>query len=72
MVLMSKHKLVKYGRPPILLGDLSVYPGDTLRNLGMIFDTHLTMVPHINSVISKVTFALRQVNWIRPWLTQSA
>ena len=38
------------------LGDDTIKPSTTVRILGMKFDAHMTMTPHINSLISSVNY----------------
>ena len=50
------------------VGDSVIKPSDTVRNLGIIFDSHLSMTRHINSLISSISFQLRNIRRIKRFL----
>lgn len=56
--------------PPVKLqiGDETIEPSDTVRNLGVIFDTSMTMHNQISSLSRNVTFHLRNISRIRRFL----
>ncbi|XP_072024929.1 uncharacterized protein [Amphiura filiformis] len=56
--------------PPVhlQLGTESVHPSDTVRNLGILFDTHMSMSPHISGLCKSITFQLRNISRIRRFL----
>ena len=56
--------------PPVTLkvDDNIIVPSDTVRNLGIVFDKHMTMTPHINSLISSLNSHLRNVRRISRYL----
>ena len=43
-------------------------PSTSVRNLGIIFDSHMSMTPHINSLISSLNFHLRNIRRISRFL----
>ena len=51
--------------PPVELkvGNDMIKPSSSVRNLGIIFDNHMSMTQHINSLISSVNFHLTGGNW---------
>jgi hypothetical protein len=53
------------------LGDDTIKPSTTVRNLGMKFDAHMSMTPHINSLISSVNYHLRNIRRISKFLDQA-
>ena len=53
------------------IGDVSIKPSETIRNLGAFFDVHMNMSAHINSVSRNVTFHLRNIARIRKFVDQS-
>jgi hypothetical protein len=56
--------------PPVTLkvdGSI-IKPSDTVRNLGIVFDKHMSMTQHINSLISTVNFHLRNLRRIGRYL----
>ena len=46
----------------IIIGDINITPSPSARNLGAIFDEHLTMEAHVNSVCRSSFFQLRVQN----------
>jgi hypothetical protein len=50
------------------IGNETIEPSETVRNLGVIFDTHMTMRNQISSVSRSVTFHLRNISRIRRFL----
>ncbi|XP_072046978.1 uncharacterized protein [Amphiura filiformis] len=50
------------------VGDSIIKPSDTVRNLGIILDSRLSMTPHINSMISSISFQLRNIRRIKRFL----
>ena len=53
------------------IGDVSIKPSETIRNLGAFFDVHMNMSAHINSVSRNVTFHLRNIARIRKFVDHS-
>ncbi|XP_072025193.1 uncharacterized protein [Amphiura filiformis] len=52
------------------VGNERIMPSTSVRNLGMIFDDHMSMTKHINSLISSVNFHLRNIRRIAKYLDQ--
>ena len=50
----------------------SLATSETIRNLGIIFDCHMSMSHHISHICSTVTFYLRNIARIRRFIDQSA
>ena len=67
-VATSSH--LKRKLPPVSLrvGDKFIDPNDTIRNLGVVFDSQMSMSPHIKSLCSSLTFQLRNITRIRRFL----
>ena len=58
---------------PLVVGDAVLPPSVQARNLGVTFDTELTMVPHVNGVCKSAFFHLTLIGRIRKYLdTKSA
>ena len=55
----------------ITIGDYSIPVSDQARNLGSIFDKHLTMSSHINNICRSGSLALRNVGRVRKYLHQT-
>ena len=54
----------------IKVGNDMIKPSTSVRNLGIIFDNHMSMTQHINSLISSVNFHLRNIRRIAKYLDQ--
>ena len=54
------------------VGNASIPTSSTARNLGVIFDSHMTMDKHITSVCKSANFHLRNISSIRNVLTDSS
>jgi hypothetical protein len=66
----------KYGPEParisLTVGDAEIPPVSSLRSLGVILDSHLTMDAQIRSSCKKTFFHLRRLSQIKKFLSQSA
>ena len=71
LAIHSKHKILAF-MPTILIGQDGISPATTARNLGVIFDTTLSLRPHISTVVKAAFFQLRRIARIRRFLTLSA
>ena len=56
--------------PPLQLrvGDSSIPPSNHVRNLGVIFDTNMTMSKQISSIVSSTNYQLRNIRRLRRYL----
>ena len=68
LVLHSRH------RPPpafasLKIGSEVILPSDSARNVGVIFDNTMTMVPHINSTCKSAFYHLRNIARIRKFIS---
>ncbi len=70
----SKQMLSKinHDKCQIRIGNCYVKPAQTARNLGVIFDANLTFNNHISYVSQSVRFQLRNLSFIRKYLSPSA
>ena len=72
LILTSK----SYKKPiPVIYVTLNgtiVNPSSNARNLGVHFDQHFTLNEHISKVTKSCYVSLRNINAIRPYLSQSA
>jgi hypothetical protein len=56
----------------VKIGQSSINPSRTVRNLGVIFDSHLTMCDHVNNVCKTASYALRSIGLIRKYLDRDS
>lgn len=64
----SKSQISKVALPPVQVGDALVQPAHQVRNLGSIFDSELSMVPHVNGLCQTACFHIRNIGKIRKFL----
>ena len=55
-----------------VLSDISITPVSSVRNLGVVFDNHLSFHEHITKVSQACFFHIRDLRRIRPYLTLEA
>jgi hypothetical protein len=55
-----------------VMDDCQIYPKDEIRNLGVIFDSGLTMKPHVAAICQAAYYQLHNIWTIRRSLTQDA
>ena len=58
--------------PPVRVGDDLIHPSATVRNLGVIFDTNMTMESQISSVVRQSFLSLRDMYKVRQSLPRDA
>ena len=54
------------------IGDSQITPLSQARNLGVIFDSTMTLKPHISNIVRVSSFHIRNISRIRKYLNQSA
>ena len=72
MIIGSKYQLAKVKVDDIKVGNSSIIPVKTFRNLGVIFDDQLRMEDYVNSICKKGYVQLRRIRQIRKYLDDSA
>ena len=72
LVCYSRSSRLKPTNTPLLLGEASITPSDTVRNLGVTLGTHLTMQKHIGKVCSTAFYHLRKIAKIRKHISRAA
>ena len=72
LILGSKHQLEKVTVQGVKVGEKTIAPVKSVRNLGVIFDENLAMDKHISKVCSTAYFHLHNIKSIRKYLTQEA
>ena len=68
----SVSQLSKISLPSIKIGSVDIAPSAAFRNLGVIFYSSMVMSAHISSVCKSVRYYLRNLGFIRKYLTRSA
>ena len=67
-----RQQLSKVSLPFITIGDSQITPSSQARNLGVIFDSTMTLKPHISNIVRVSSFHIRNISRIRKYLNQSA
>src|SRR5437899_7816098 len=75
----SKTEFMLFGTPQQLLklndvclsisSDISITPASSVKNLGVVFDKHLSFHEHITKISQACFFHIRDLRRIRPYLT---
>ena len=68
MIIGSKHQRAKVNIPGIRVGGDIISPSDTVRNLGIVFDSNLSMESHISAVSRAAFLSLRNIGLIRKYI----
>ena len=68
----SRQQLSKVSLPFITIGDSQITPSSQAQNLGVIFDSTMTLKPHISNIVCVSSFHIRNISRIRKYLNQSA
>ena len=68
LLFSSKHS-PQLTLPSLQFGSDVITPSTHARNIGVIFDTHLTMVRHVNSICKSSFFHLRNIGKIRKYIS---
>ena len=72
MVIGSKQQLERVSIPGIQVGDETIAPVTSVRNLGAIFDSNLKMDMHIAKACKSAYYHLHNIRRIRKYLTDEA
>ena len=71
-VLSSRNNRANHNITVIKIGDCDITASPTGRNIGVIFDTEMSMVSHVKHVCCSLYYHLRNIASIRSCLTQKA
>ena len=71
IIIGSQHNISKLPDMTFSIGNESVSPVSSVRNLGVVFDSHMTLNNHINNICKKVNIQLSRIRHIRPYLSKS-
>ena len=72
IVLGSKHRIQHTEPISVRIGESTIQPAHKVRNIGAIFDQHLAMTDHINSIARSSQYHLKRIGRIRRYLTDDA
>ena len=72
MVFGSKHQLKQVNINHIRVGDSNIALTESAVNIGVTLDSNLSMIKHVNKIVSTAWYHLRNISKIRKFLTQSA
>ena len=71
--LVLSSKLSQVSLPGICIGGHKIVVSESVRNIGVIFDFHVSIIPHIiKSVCKKAFWNLQNLAKLRPFLSHSA
>ena len=57
---------------PLIVGNTPIFPSPTVKNLGVIIDSHLTFDAHVTSICKKAFYPLRCIFRIKKFLSRSS
>jgi len=72
MLFTSKHNATHMKNVTVCFGDINITPVNTVRNLGVIFDSALNMEQQLNNICRAGYHQLRNIGHIRHYLTSDA
>ena len=72
LIISSKTRRKPVPEISLDLGGIFVQPSIHARNLGVHIDSHFSLNVHVTNVIKSCYISLRNINSIRPYLTQAA
>ena len=68
LYLYSKHN-PQQSLPPLRFGSDIIQPSSSSRNIGVVFDSTMSMLPHLKSVCKSAFYHLRNISRIRKLLS---
>ena len=72
IIIGTKQQLAKVNIDSLCVGDTSIVPVTSVKNLGVWFNEHISMVTHINKLCKAASFHLYNIRRIRKYLTSEA
>ena len=72
LLISTKQQLQNLRDVHLRVGNDVIHRTDHARNIGVTFDSTLSMIPHINSLSSSLNYHLRNISRIRPFLTRDS
>ena len=71
-MLGSRQQLRKVSIPPLVVGSAHIPPSDMVKNLGVVFDTAMTLESQISKSVKSANYNLRNIRAVRNYLTPQA
>ena len=62
----------KIALPQVTVGESLITPTTAVRDLGAVFDSHMTMVPHVNGLCQSALYHIRNIGKIRRFLDRDS
>ena len=72
LLIGSRQQLSKIALPGVTVGESLIAPATTVRDLGAVFDMHMTMVPHVNKLAQSARYHIRNIGKIRRFLDRDS
>ena len=72
IMLGTKQDVLKISERTVSVGDEEVLPSETVRDIGAMIDSSLTMKAHINSITKSCYAQIRSLSKIRKYLTEDS
>lgn len=72
LVIGTPRQVSKFRSRSVSVGDSTINPSDTVRNLGVSFDTHLNMDSHITKICKSAYFMIYNLRRIRKYFDQDS
>ena len=68
----SKHNLIKLKDTTICIGSEEIQPSSTIKNLGVTFDSTMSMTPHIRAMCKSINFTLWNMSRVRKFIDRDS
>ena len=69
LIIGTKQQLYKVNIETLSVGDSAVAPAAMARNLGMLFNENMTLLPHINNTCKTAFYYIHNIRRIRKYLS---
>ncbi len=68
----SKHNLERLNNITICIGSVEIHPSSTIKNLGVTFDSTMSMAPHVTSMRKSINFTLWNMSRVRKFIDRDS
>ena len=68
-MILGKKQMLDFEKPTLNISNSKIVPSDEVTNLGVIFDNHLTMNSHIDTLCRRMFVVIRSISSNRDFLT---